>query len=149
MISPTPYPCVLEGLAWGGERDCVYLKSTTTVRHTHPSTQTYTLPLTHTHTLTHTRMNRTQAPPSAIGLATVRVLQHTVPVAVPGITFLSGGLSEEDASLALDAINKVCLPNAPAVFVRVSVCRRFRDKSPGNHLLIIHRQRCRARSRGR
>lgn len=29
-------------------------------------------------------------------MATVRVLQHTVPVAVPGITFLSGGLSEED-----------------------------------------------------
>lgn len=28
----------------------------------------------------------------------MRVLQHTVPVAVPGITFLSGGLSEEDVS---------------------------------------------------
>lgn len=43
-----------------------------------------------------------------IGLATVRVLQHTVPCAVPGITFLSGGMSEEEASLALNAIN-----NAP------------------------------------
>jgi len=48
-----------------------------------------------------------QASPEEIGLATVRVLQHTVPVAVPGITFLSGGLSEENASLALDALNKV------------------------------------------
>jgi len=38
-------------------------------------------------------------------LATVRVLQHTVPPAVPGITFLSGGMSEEDASLALNEIN--------------------------------------------
>ena len=42
-----------------------------------------------------------------IAMATVRVLQHTVPVAVPGITFLSGGLSEEEASLALSAINAV------------------------------------------
>lgn len=46
-----------------------------------------------------------QANAQEIGLATVRVLQHTVPVAVPGITFLSGGMSEEDASLALNAIN--------------------------------------------
>jgi len=41
-----------------------------------------------------------------IGLATVRVLQHTVPCAVPGVTFLSGGMSEEEASLALSAINR-------------------------------------------
>jgi fructose-bisphosphate aldolase class I len=46
-----------------------------------------------------------QATAEEIGLATVRVLQHTVPVAVPGITFLSGGMSEEEASLALNAIN--------------------------------------------
>lgn len=46
-----------------------------------------------------------QANPSEIALATVRVLQHTVPCAVPGITFLSGGMSEEEASLALNAIN--------------------------------------------
>lgn len=41
-----------------------------------------------------------------IARATVRVLQHTMPVAVPGVTFLSGGMSEEEATLALDAINK-------------------------------------------
>lgn len=46
-----------------------------------------------------------QATPEEIGLATVRVLQHTVPVALPGITFLSGGMSEEEASLSLNAIN--------------------------------------------
>lgn len=46
-----------------------------------------------------------QATSEEIALATVRVLQHTVPCAVPGITFLSGGMSEEDASLALNAIN--------------------------------------------
>jgi len=44
---------------------------------------------------------------SEIGLATVRVLQHTVPVAVPGIMFLSGGMSEEDATVALNEMNKL------------------------------------------
>lgn len=42
-----------------------------------------------------------------VGRATVRVLQHTVPVAVPGITFLSGGMSEEEATVALNAINSM------------------------------------------
>jgi fructose-bisphosphate aldolase class I len=42
-----------------------------------------------------------------IALATVRVLQHTVPPAVPGVTFLSGGMSEEDASIALNEMNKL------------------------------------------
>lgn len=42
----------------------------------------------------------------AIARATIRVLQHTLPVAVPGVTFLSGGMSEEDATRALDALNK-------------------------------------------
>jgi fructose-bisphosphate aldolase class I len=49
-----------------------------------------------------------QATPEEIALATLRVLQHTVPPAVPGITFLSGGMSEEEASLSLSRIN-----NAP------------------------------------
>jgi fructose-bisphosphate aldolase class I len=48
-----------------------------------------------------------QATTKEIALATVRVLQHTVPPAVPGITFLSGGMSEEDASVALNEINLV------------------------------------------
>lgn len=41
-----------------------------------------------------------------IGRATVTALQRTVPAAVPGVTFLSGGQSEEEASVNLDAINK-------------------------------------------
>ena len=48
---------------------------------------------------------KVQANSKEIALATVRVLQHTVPCAVPGITFLSGGMSEEEASLALNDIN--------------------------------------------
>jgi len=42
-----------------------------------------------------------------IALATVRVLQHTVPAAVPGIMFLSGGMSEEESSATLNEINRV------------------------------------------
>lgn len=49
----------------------------------------------------------TPASPAEIAMATVRVLQHTVPVAVPGITFLSGGMSEEEASVALNEMNKI------------------------------------------
>ena len=45
--------------------------------------------------------------PYDIAVATVTALQRTVPAAVPGITFLSGGQSEEDASVNLDAINKL------------------------------------------
>ena len=46
--------------------------------------------------------------PSAdeVGDFTVRTLARTVPAAVPAILFLSGGLSEEDASLCLNAINE-------------------------------------------
>ena len=37
---------------------------------------------------------------------TIRTLERTVPPAVPGITFLSGGLSEEEASLYLNCMNQ-------------------------------------------
>jgi len=43
----------------------------------------------------------------ANGLATVTALRRTVPAAVPGITFLSGGQSEEEATMNLNAINAV------------------------------------------
>lgn len=41
-----------------------------------------------------------------IAIGTVTALSRTVPGAVPGICFLSGGQSEEDATINLDAINK-------------------------------------------
>lgn len=49
-------------------------------------------------------------PAEAIGLATYTALARTVPVALPGVTFLSGGQSEEEASRNLNAINSV--PNS-------------------------------------
>ncbi|OWR42930.1 fructose 1,6-bisphosphate aldolase [Danaus plexippus plexippus] len=47
--------------------------------------------------------------PMDIGRATVTALLRTVPAAVPGVTFLSGGQSEEEASVNLNAINTVDL----------------------------------------
>lgn len=44
--------------------------------------------------------------PEAIAKATVRVLQQTLPPSMVGVTFLSGGMSEEQATVALDHINK-------------------------------------------
>src|SRR6185369_13034427 len=38
---------------------------------------------------------------------TVRVLKARVPAAVPGIAFLSGGQSDEEATAHLDAMNKI------------------------------------------
>ena len=48
-----------------------------------------------------------QASPSQVAEATVRVFRRTVPAAVPGILFLSGGQSDEQATANLDAINRV------------------------------------------
>jgi len=48
----------------------------------------------------------TKYTPQDVAVATVRALSRTVPPAVPGITFLSGGQSEEDATIHLDAINR-------------------------------------------
>ena len=48
-----------------------------------------------------------RATPEQVGLATVTALSRTVPAAVPGVVFLSGGQSEEEASVNLSAINKV------------------------------------------
>ncbi|KAL9236059.1 hypothetical protein vseg_010767 [Gypsophila vaccaria] len=45
--------------------------------------------------------------PEVIAEYTVRTLQRTVPPAVPGIMFLSGGQSEEEATLNLNAMNKL------------------------------------------
>ncbi|XP_074414116.1 fructose-bisphosphate aldolase A isoform X9 [Zonotrichia albicollis] len=47
----------------------------------------------------------TKYSPEEIAMATVTALRRTVPPAVPGITFLSGGQSEEEASINLNATN--------------------------------------------
>ncbi|KAB1728996.1 fructose-bisphosphate aldolase class I, partial [Klebsiella pneumoniae] len=47
----------------------------------------------------------TKFTPEEVAAATVTALQRTVPAAVPGVTFLSGGQTEEEATVHLNAIN--------------------------------------------
>lgn len=47
-----------------------------------------------------------QASPALTAELTLRTLRRRVPPAVPGVFFLSGGQSEEDATVNLDLINK-------------------------------------------
>jgi fructose-bisphosphate aldolase class I len=47
-----------------------------------------------------------QAGHDEVADATIAVLRETVPAAVPGIVFLSGGMSDEDATARLDAMNR-------------------------------------------
>ncbi|XP_061385337.1 fructose-bisphosphate aldolase 2-like [Danaus plexippus] len=49
----------------------------------------------------------TQAKPEEVAFYTVRTLSRTVPCALPGVFFLSGGQSEESATLNLNAMNKI------------------------------------------
>jgi fructose-bisphosphate aldolase class I len=51
-----------------------------------------------------------RASPEVVADATVRVLKRTVPAAVPGIAFLSGGQSSEEATLHLSLMNTNPLP---------------------------------------
>ena len=48
-----------------------------------------------------------QASPEAIAAATVRLFKACVPVAVPGIAFLSGGQSDVEATANLNAVNRL------------------------------------------
>ena len=47
-----------------------------------------------------------QAEPEEVAAATIRCFERTVPAAVPGIVFLSGGQGDEQATANLDAINR-------------------------------------------
>ena len=48
-----------------------------------------------------------QASPSEVAEKTLKVLKACVPPSVPGIAFLSGGQSDEEATAHLDAMNKL------------------------------------------
>jgi fructose-bisphosphate aldolase class 1 len=45
------------------------------------------------------------AAPEDVAAATLTVMRQVVPAAIPGIMFLSGGQSEEEATVNLNAIN--------------------------------------------
>jgi fructose-bisphosphate aldolase class I len=50
---------------------------------------------------------KVQADRKAVAVATLRTLKRYVPASVPGIAFLSGGQSDEDATAHLDEMNKL------------------------------------------
>jgi fructose-bisphosphate aldolase class I len=52
------------------------------------------------------------ASPAEVAKYTVRTMMRTIPASVPGIHFLSGGMSEEESTLNLQALQDEC-PNAP------------------------------------
>ena len=53
-----------------------------------------------------------KASPEEVAAATVRVFRRTVPASVPGINFLSGGQTPEEATANLNAMNAL-FPDAP------------------------------------
>ncbi|XP_018027036.1 fructose-bisphosphate aldolase [Hyalella azteca] len=55
----------------------------------------------------------TKYTPEQVAAATVTALSRTMPSAVPGVTFLSGGQTEEDATVHLDAINRCTVAKKP------------------------------------
>ena len=50
-----------------------------------------------------------RAAPEEVAQATVSCFKNTVPDTVPGIVFLSGGQSDNEATVNLDAINKYAI----------------------------------------
>src|SRR5476651_634528 len=53
------------------------------------------------------KKNARQAPVAEVAEKTIRLLKACVPAAVPGIAFLSGGQSDQDATAHLDAMNRI------------------------------------------
>lgn len=73
-------------------------------------------------TLLNGKTNYTDKELVDISRRTFNVLKETVPINVPGIMFLSGGMSENDSTVALDKINKLVnnASNHPSPLWRVS-----------------------------
>jgi len=63
--------------------------------------------------------------PATIAKMTVQTLDRSLPSAMPGVTFLSGGISEEDSSIYLNEINK--LPRKGAFALTFSYSRALQS----------------------
>ena len=53
------------------------------------------------------KLNPVQAGVEEVALRTIAVLKATTPSAVPGVAYLSGGQSDQDATAHLDAMNRI------------------------------------------
>jgi fructose-bisphosphate aldolase, class I len=96
--------------------------------------------------------NADQASPERIAAATIDCFRRHVPAAVPGIVFLSGGQSEVEATVNLDAINRVPGQPWPLSFsygraLQASALQAWLGK-PENvdaaKAAFLHRARCNA-----
>lgn len=93
----------------------------------------------------------TKFTPEQVAEATVTVFQRTLPVAVPGVTFLSGGQSELVATTHLNAINQYkaikpwALTFSYGRALQASVLRAWGGKPenvPAAQKVLLHRARC-------
>ena len=57
--------------------------------------------------MVHGKESPFKSTPAEVALQTIKVLRRTVPAAVPSINFLSGGLTPEDATAFLNAMNQL------------------------------------------
>ena len=89
--------------------------------------------------------------PEQVAAATVTVFQRTIPVAVPAVTFLSGGQSEVEATVHLDAINKYKASKPWALTFsygrafQASVLDAWKGKKenvPAAQAALLHRVKC-------
>jgi fructose-bisphosphate aldolase class I len=97
-----------------------------------------------------------QASGKEVAEATVRCLRRTVPAAVPGIAFLSGGQSDEQATAHLDAMNRLAGP--PPWPLSFSYARALQSAALGAwrgepsrvaeaQRIFLHRARCNSAAR--
>ena len=99
--------------------------------------------------------NPEQAGPEQVAAQTIHLLRNTVPASVPGIAFLSGGQSDELATLHLNTMNEMTkdmklpwrLTFSYARALQHPALMRWRGE-PGNveaaRKLLLHRARCNA-----
>jgi fructose-bisphosphate aldolase class I len=100
--------------------------------------------------------NADQASPERIARATLDCLRRHVPAVVPGIVFLSGGQSEVEATVNLDAINRLDGRVWPLSFsygraLQASALQAWRgapEQVEAGQAAFLHRARCNAAAAG-
>ena len=73
--------------------------------------------------------DRRRASPDEVAQATLKVLRRTVPVAMPSINFLSGGMGPEESTINLNAINQ----QAPDALWKLSISYGRALQQPALH----------------
>lgn len=62
-----------------------------------------------------TGLDAASAKPDEVAKYTVRTMLRTIPPAVPGIHFLSGGMSEEESTINLQALQVISISLTPTL----------------------------------